>query len=131
MSNPVSVDVESYVIDVIRLIGQYLEEKSVTRKNPADNTGCEYENDVFLISAYDWRDDQDIPEGYRIPNFWYKPINYQVEWYKHVGRGTYGNRPMPIDDAFTMFRRVIDSLQDAAAIVESSPHDFWEDESEG
>lgn len=121
-----TLDVESYVVDIIGVIGTYLEEKGITRGNPADNTGAEYENDVFLISAYDWRDD--IPEDECVPNFWYKPLNYQVEWYKHIGRGTYSNRPMPIDDAIVMFENCIASLQNAAAIVAvpDGLEEYWE-----
>lgn len=120
-----TVDTESYVIDVIGLIGQYLEDKLITAGNPADNSGAEYENDVFLISAYDWR--EDIPEEMQTPNFWYKPLNYQVEWYKHTGRGTFSNRPLPIDEAFNMLQQCIGSLQDAAAIIATADEDFyWE-----
>ena len=118
------VDTEDYVVKFIDLIGQYLEEKLITRGNPADNSGSEYENDKFLISAYDWR--EDLPEDQVTPNFWYKPTNYQVEWYKHAGRGTYSNKPISIDDAISMFLDVIASLQDAAAVVAAS--DIWEDD---
>lgn len=121
-----TVDTEDYVVSVVSLIGQYLEEKGITRGNPADNTGAEYENDVFLISAYDWRDN--IPEDEYIPNFWYKPLNYQVEWYKHLGRGTFSNRPIPIDDAIEIFERCIASLQ-GAAVIAAAPdglEEYWE-----
>lgn len=120
-----TVDTESYVVDIVGVIGTYLDEKGITTGNPADNSGAEYENDVFLISAYDWRDD--LPEDQQIPNFWYKPLNYQVEWYKHIGRGTFSNRPMPIDDAIVMLDKCIESLQGAAAIVATTDQElYWE-----
>lgn len=122
-----TVDTESYIVDIVGVIGTYLAEKSITTGNPADNSGAEYENDVFLISAYDWRDD--LPEDQQIPNFWYKPLNLQIEWYKHIGRGTFSNRPMPIDDAIVMFEQCIKSLQGAAAIIATADQDFyWEEE---
>lgn len=120
-----TVDVEAYVSDVIALVGQYLTEKGVTAGNPADNTGAEYENDVFLMSAYDWRDD--LPEEDQVPNFWYKPLNYQVEWYKHIGRGTFSNRPMDIDSAMDMLNKCIVSIETSAVVaVASEDEDFWE-----
>lgn len=120
----VTVDTEDYVIDAIGLIGQYLAEKGIARGNPADNTGAEYENDVFLISAYDWRDD--LPEEEMVPNFWFKPLNYQVEWYKHIGRGTFSNRPMDIDTTMDMLNKCIVSLEGAAVLQAPEDDDFWE-----
>ena len=120
-----SVDTEDYTIRAVELIGQYLEEKLITRGNPCDNTGSEYENQTFLISAYDWRDE--IPEDEAVPNFWYKPLNLQIEWYKHIGRGTYSNRPVSIDEVMSMLNDCIASLQDAAIIIETADQDFfWE-----
>lgn len=119
------VDIEGYTLDVIGIIGRYLEEKGITRQNPVDNTGAEYENDVFLISAYDWRDD--LPEDLQVPNFWYKPLNYQVEWYKHLGRGTYSNRPLTIDEALEILDNCIASLQGSAVVRETSSDElFWD-----
>ena len=120
-----TVDIESYANDFISLIGAYLEEKGITRANPVDNTGSEYENNVFFISAYNWNEEDDP-----MPNFWYKPLNYQVEWYKHLGRGTFANRPITIDEAYMMFQDCINSLSDAAAIVAAPEDDFWEIEDE-
>lgn len=120
----VTLDIESYTLAVIELIGQYLAEKGVARRNPCDNTGAEYENDVFHIQAYDWREE----DGEQMPNFWYKPLNYQVEWYKHAGRGTFANRPMDIDTAMDMLDKCIASLQDAAAIaaMPDGLEEYWE-----
>lgn len=119
-----TVDTESYVVDIVGVIGTYLAEKGITRGNPADNSGAEYENDVFLISAYDWRDD--LPEEDQVPNFWYKPLNYQIEWYKHIGRGTFSNRPLPIDEALNIFEQCINSVQNAAVIAVPVDDEFWE-----
>lgn len=120
-----TVDIEGYVTQVVALVGSYLEEKGIVRANPCDNTGAEYENDVFLISAYNWND-EDEP----LPNFWFKPLNYQVEWYKHLGRGTFANRPLTIDEAMDMLDKCIASVQGAAAIA-ADPNgleEYWETE---
>lgn len=123
------LNLEGYTQDVISIIGRYLEEKGITRYNPVDNTGAEYENEVFLIRAYDWRDPEDESDEYNLPNFWYKPLNYQVEWYKHLGRGTYTNRPLTIDEALSILDDCIASLQGAAVIKAADSDDFfWEAE---
>lgn len=114
--------VEGYVKDFIALIGSYLEDKRITWGNPTMNTGCGYENDVFYISAYDWNDDGSEP----MPNFWYKPLNFQVEWYKHLNRGTFSNRPVSFDEAYEMFQAVIASLQGAATV--GADEDWYDEE---
>jgi hypothetical protein len=120
------VDVEDYTSQVIALVGSYLTEKGVTRDNPCDNTGAEYENDVFLISAYNWNDEEEP-----LPNFWFKPLNYQVEWYKHLGRGNFANRPITIDDAYDMLNKCIASIE-TSAVVQTVPveDEFWESDYE-
>lgn len=123
------VDVEDYTSQVVALIGEYLVEKGATRDNPCNNTGAEYENDVFLISAYNWNDD--IPDDEQVPNFWFKPLNYQVEWYKHLGRGNFANRPLTIDEAMDMLNKCIVSIE-TSAVVQNVPveDEFWENDYE-
>ena len=38
-----------------------------------------YENDVFLINPYYWGEDDDIAV---LPNFVYKPVGWEIQWYK-------------------------------------------------
>jgi hypothetical protein len=73
--------------------------------------GAKYENNVFLMRPFCWCgkpdclwcfdfEDEDehvkqIRERFgdwsaayqQAPNFWYKPKNWQVRWYKYIGRG--------------------------------------------
>lgn len=116
-----SVDPEAYTVKIIELIGEYLWDRGVTRGNPSDNSGAEYENDVFYIGAYDWTDSR---EDY-LPNFWYKKKNYQVEWYKHIGRGTYANRPLTFSDAYEMLKECIDSV-DTSTVIPPAEDFYWE-----
>lgn len=49
-------------------------------ESPFRNTGTEYENNTFVVRAYQWDEDEAV-----LPNFEYK--NLRVYWYKHSGRG--------------------------------------------
>lgn len=35
--------------------------------------------------------------GYSAPNFWHKPTDFKVWWYKYIGRGMETDGPMPTD----------------------------------
>lgn len=48
--------------------------------SPFRNTAENYENDTFIIRAYDWNDNT-------LPNFEYKDL--KIWWYKHSDRGLY------------------------------------------
>ena len=47
--------------------------------SPFDNTGEKYANETFLVQAYNWNEDEDLP------NFKYRGLS--VYWYKHSNRG--------------------------------------------
>ncbi|MDD4804039.1 MAG: hypothetical protein PHN69_02595 [Candidatus Pacebacteria bacterium] len=53
--------------------------------SPFENTGARFKNDVFEVQAYDWGNE----EGQEY-NFKYK--DFEVRWYKYLGRGTTQNR---------------------------------------
>ena len=76
-------------------------------KDKIDDNGV-YKNDVFEISAYWWGEctcgkepNKEFLSGadfhdkecmvYR-PNFWYKPTDWKLEWYKYPIRGNSCNR---------------------------------------
>ena len=48
--------------------------------SPFSNTGNQYQNDTFVVRAYNW--DENVE-----PNF--ECDGLKVWWYKHVGRGLY------------------------------------------
>lgn len=54
------------------------------------NTGMCFENDTFLLHAYDWG--ETYYGGLNVANFWYKPSNIVIDWYKYIGRGVTGNK---------------------------------------
>lgn len=70
-----------YIIDGI----SYLATIIVSKKkipDPTKNNGNEFCNETFCIKAYNWQENK--------VNFQYK--DFQVCWYKHLGRSTYQNK---------------------------------------
>lgn len=113
---------EDYTYSVLELIGSYLEDRMVTQGNPTQVNGIEYENEVFYIRGHRAEVDDTTP-----PNFWYKKSNYQFEWYIHVDRGAYSNKPVTFDQAYEMLRECISSV-DASTVVPPGEDYFWEDD---
>lgn len=68
------------VIETLQVINTLLNELY----SPFENTGARFKNDVFEVQAYDWGND-DQPY-----NFKYK--DFEVKWYKYLGRCTEQNR---------------------------------------
>jgi hypothetical protein len=80
-----------------------------------------YENDVFKVMPYDWDaectcsiDDEFEKwcesnyhkEDCRLlrPNFWYKPTNFTIMWYKYALRDAYMNQDISVDE----FRKILE-----------------------
>lgn len=53
------------------------------------NTGLCFENNEFLLHAYDWG--ETYYGGLNMANFWHKSTGAVIDWYKYIGRGTCGN----------------------------------------
>lgn len=41
-----------------------------------------FENDIFYMQMYNWEE----KEEYEKPNFWHKPSNFKIWWYKYPMR---------------------------------------------
>lgn len=78
-------------------------------KGGSEKYGFNYEDDVILIHQYCWCDKDECPwcslgnmtteleellGSEYMPNFWYKPDNYALWWYKYIGRGMESNIPL-------------------------------------
>lgn len=78
------------------------------------NTGMCFENDEFLLHAYDWG--ETYYGGLNIANFWHKPTGAVIDWYKYIGRGTCGNQKaiwiLEAGGFHEIVESCIDSLQD-------------------
>jgi len=55
--------------------------------NPFNNTGAGFKNDTFEVQAYNWNEESD-------QKFNFKWKDFEVSWYKYLGRGSSQNRPM-------------------------------------
>lgn len=51
------------------------------------------DNDVFTIRPYYWGEDESITE---LPNFVYKPIGLEIQWYKYPMRDAYSNQDIDL-----------------------------------
>ena len=58
-----------------------------------DETNATFNNEVFTIRPYYWGDDE-IAE---LPNFVYKPTNFQIQWYKYPLRDSYMNQDINVE----------------------------------
>lgn len=95
-------------------------------KEFADRVGCDlygffnagkeygYENDVFKVTPYNWNaectcgvNDDDEDHNYDCelmqPNFWYKPTDFKLVWYKYALRDAYANQNISIEE----FKRIL------------------------
>lgn len=53
-----------------------------------------FENDVYIIRAYYWGEDEEIAA---LPNFVFKPLGLEISWYKYPMRDAYSNQDVPMD----------------------------------
>lgn len=74
-----------------------------------ENDGGGYENGVFTIRPYWWGDD-DAPQA-QMPNFLYKPIGFEIRWYKYPFRDSYMNRNLSIDKIKEIFWHCAESIK--------------------
>ena len=59
-----------------------------------NNGEYDFENDVFIIRAYYWGEDETMAE---LPNFVFKPLGLEIRWYKYPMRDAYSNKDVPLD----------------------------------
>lgn len=59
-----------------------------------------FENDVFVLRAYYWGNDERVA---RLPNFLHKPSGYEIRWYKYPLRDAYSSQKLEIGD----FNRIL------------------------
>jgi len=78
----------------------------------AEKYGTNFENDKFMMHRFCWCEKDDCPwcggeiipelmksfgfekEHETAPNFWYKPLDLKVWWYKYIGRGVKVNKQL-------------------------------------
>jgi len=61
-------------------------------ESPSANTGATFENDVFVMRAYCWcENEREGHQDSRPPNFVHKATGLKFAWYKWAGRDTTSN----------------------------------------
>jgi len=117
-------DTKDLLIAALRAIGYavwiYTNNTKGEAIDPTENNGSEFINDTFEMRAFDWSE----PEVYA-PNFKYK--DFEVEWYKYLGRGTEVNRPITPDEINEMLKDCLNSLEEENVLrqaVDMSGNEF-------
>ena len=88
---------EDYLVEaILRAIAEFYGDKN----NWPTKYGIVYENEVFMMHTFCWCAEDDCPwcNG-NAPNFWYKPTDFKVTWYKYIGRSMEFNRKITIPEA--------------------------------
>jgi hypothetical protein len=101
---------EDIVCGLLELLRYYLEKQE-------EDFG-KFENPLFLFRDYtiwDCTCDPDVEEHgpnceFLEPNFKYKPTNYELSWYKHIGRGMLANREISVEDFYRIINTCILSI---------------------
>lgn len=78
----------------------------------AEKYGTDFEDEMFMMHCFCWCEKDDCPwcggeiipelmkscgfekEHETAPNFWYKPLDFKVWWYKYIGRGVEVNKQL-------------------------------------
>ena len=96
---PILGDIEQIMIDekIIREDGW--------NDNPFRNTGNieGFKNDIFEVHAFDWGDKPRF-------NFNFKYKDFEVSWYKYLGRGMTMNKKIDLDFIEQMYQDCVRSL---------------------
>lgn len=76
-------------------------------ENPFDNSGNVdgFKNDIFEVHAFDW--DEANPQPFN-----FKCDDFELSWYKHLGRGMTMNRELSSAEAVEIFDRCLESIRE-------------------
>jgi hypothetical protein len=104
------------VTGLLYLLQYYLEKQE-------ENFG-KFENPIFLFRDYEIWDctcDPDVEEHspnceFLEPNFRYKPTNYEISWYKHIGRGMVANKEISVEEFHRIINTCVLSIYNPALI---------------
>ena len=74
---------------------------------PTNNNAESYITNIFEMHAYYWGNDENLMER---PNFKYN--DFEVRWYKYMGRGMSMNRAINAIEFFEIIDKCLKSVQD-------------------
>lgn len=101
--------------DELDTILREIAEKHQQEGEWAEKYGTDIDNEIFMMHPFCWCEKEDCPwcgeigampqllrditqaeynESDRAPNFWYKPLDFKVWWYKYIGRGVETNKQL-------------------------------------
>lgn len=78
----------------LRMFAKKNEEDS---RDWSEKYGVHFKNEKFIMRPFCWCEKEDCPmcrENDPEPNFWYKPLDFKVWWYKYIGRGVETNKKL-------------------------------------
>ena len=91
---------------------EFSEKNKENEEQWAEKYGTHFEDDKFMMHPFCWCEKDDCPwcggeiilelmkscgiekEEELAPNFWYKPLDFKVWWYKYIGRGVEFNKQL-------------------------------------
>lgn len=73
-----------------------------------NNGDDEFETDKFIIRPYYWGEDENKAF---LPNFVYKPLGLEINWYKYPMRDAYSNQDISIKEFVKILKDCADSLK--------------------
>jgi hypothetical protein len=75
------------------------EKYKADKREWADKYGIDFENDKFMMHKFCWCEKDDCAWcGETAPNFWYKPLDFKVKWYKYIGRSVEVNKMLTLEE---------------------------------
>lgn len=95
----------------------------------AEKYGTNTDNEVFMMHRFCWCEKDDCPwcggeitpelmkefgfdkEQETAPNFWYKPLDFKVWWYKYIGRGMETNMQLSALELSEMVTQCLKAVQ--------------------
>ena len=94
-------------LDDIGLDGYgYLNDEKL-KKYKTDKGG--FENDIFLVNPYYEGKDKNIMKEH---NFVYKPMSYEIDWYRYPLRDSYANKELTFKDFKEILNKCKESIEE-------------------
>lgn len=115
-------DIEPYdtMFDMERTVNQILWEHIMGDLGfDWDNT---YRNDVFVVKAYDWKDDKENANAW---HFWHKPSGFKLQWYKYPLRGVMCNMKITHEQFADILYDCRNSMEEEKSVRQLHEIDKW------
>lgn len=117
-ANYMELSCPSYVEKALGAIKSVMEVSKKNYYTPFSNSGEKFKNDVFEANAFDWSECMcyDLPDdeckcGHIEQTYNFKWKDFEVSWYKYLGRGMSINRAITQDETNKMLSECLESLR--------------------